>query len=167
MGLLSWRRWLKSFVVKDRDPFTLRHIYLGFWWPDDAKSQGISSHGANIVLQEYSRSGTEGLTFMVLDDLDKINKTSFLRYPRNWCANVSPCRRHHNYVVHECHGVSNHQQINLFMLTIRKHQTPEILVPCEGNQPVTGEFPSQRTSNAESVSMTWRRYESIAIGLSW
>ena len=133
----------------------------------DAKSQRISSHGVDIVLQEYSRSGTEGLTFMVVDDLNKINKTSILIYPGNWGVKTSPKRRHHNYVVHERHGVSNHQQINLFMLTIRKHQTPEILVPCEGNQPVTGEFPSQRTSNAESVSMAWRRYESIAIGLSW
>ena len=29
---------------------------------------------------------------------------------------------------------------------------------CEGNSPVTGEFPSQRASNAENVSIWWRRH---------
>ena len=27
---------------------------------------------------------------------------------------------------------------------------------CEGNAPVTGEFPAQRASNAENVSIWWR-----------
>ena len=30
---------------------------------------------------------------------------------------------------------------------------------CEGNPPVTGGFPSQRTSNAENVSIWWRLHE--------
>ena len=30
---------------------------------------------------------------------------------------------------------------------------------CEGNSPVTGEFPPQRASNAENVSNWWRQYE--------
>ena len=30
---------------------------------------------------------------------------------------------------------------------------------CEGNSPVTGEFPSQRASNAENVSIWWRQHE--------
>ena len=29
---------------------------------------------------------------------------------------------------------------------------------CEGNSPVTGEFPSQRASNAENVSIWWRHH---------
>ena len=29
---------------------------------------------------------------------------------------------------------------------------------CEGNSPVTGEFPAQRTSNAENVSIWWRHH---------
>ena len=28
--------------------------------------------------------------------------------------------------------------------------------PCEGNSPVTGEFPAQRASNAENISIWWR-----------
>ena len=30
---------------------------------------------------------------------------------------------------------------------------------CEGNSPVTGEFPAQRASNAENVSIWWRHHE--------
>ena len=32
---------------------------------------------------------------------------------------------------------------------------------CEGNSPVTGEFPAQRCSNAENVSIWWRHHEFI------
>ena len=35
----------------------------------------------------------------------------------------------------------------------RKHQSPASLVLCEGNSPVTGEFPAQRDSDAEKVSI--------------
>ena len=31
--------------------------------------------------------------------------------------------------------------------------------PCEGNSPVTGEFPAQRASDAEKVSISWRHHE--------
>ena len=30
---------------------------------------------------------------------------------------------------------------------------------CEGNSPVTGEFPAQRASNAENISIWWRHHE--------
>ena len=30
---------------------------------------------------------------------------------------------------------------------------------CEGNSPVTGEFPAQRASNAENAPIRWRRHE--------
>ena len=31
--------------------------------------------------------------------------------------------------------------------------------PCAGNSPVTGEFPAQRGSNAENVSIWWRHHD--------
>ena len=30
---------------------------------------------------------------------------------------------------------------------------------CEGNSPMTGEFPAQRASKADSVSIWWRHHE--------
>ena len=38
---------------------------------------------------------------------------------------------------------------------------------CEGNLPVTGEFPAQRTSNTENVSIWWRHHVHILKKTSW
>ena len=42
-----------------------------------------------------------------------------------------------------------------------KHQISASLALCEGIPPVTGGIPSQRTSNAESVSMSWRHHVQV------
>ena len=60
-------------------------------------------------------------------------------------------------------GVSNHQSPDcLFNRLFRRRskKTSKLCVTglCEGNSPVTGEFPTQRTSNAENVSIWWRHY---------
>ena len=58
-------------------------------------------------------------------------------------------------------GVSNHQRhhclLNL-LLRRRSKKTPKLRVTrlCEGNSPVTSEFPAQMASNAENVSIWWR-----------
>ena len=61
-------------------------------------------------------------------------------------------------------GVSNLQCLEcLFnrLFRCRSNKTPKLGVTglCEGNTPVTGEFPSQMTSNAENVSIWWRHHE--------
>ena len=38
--------------------------------------------------------------------------------------------------------------------------------PCAGNSPVTGEFPAQKASNAENVSIWWRQHEPQDLALS-
>ena len=38
----------------------------------------------------------------------------------------------------------------------KKTPKPRVTGLCEGNSPVTGEFPAQRASNAENVSIWWR-----------
>ena len=40
----------------------------------------------------------------------------------------------------------------------REHQSFTSLALCEGNSPVIGEFPTQRTSNAENVFIWWRHH---------
>ena len=61
-------------------------------------------------------------------------------------------------------GVSNHQPHNCLLNRLfrrRSKQTSKLRVTglCAGNSPVTGEFPSQRASNAESVSIWWRHHD--------
>ena len=40
----------------------------------------------------------------------------------------------------------------------RKYQSSVSLALCAGNSPVTGEFPAQRVSNAENVSIWWHHH---------
>ena len=46
----------------------------------------------------------------------------------------------------------------------RKHQSSKLLSLCEGNPPMTGGFPSQSASNAESVSLSLCHHN---ISLTW
>ena len=60
-------------------------------------------------------------------------------------------------------GVSNHQPRDclfsrLFRSRSKKTSKLRITGLCEGNSPLTGEFPAQRASNAENVSIWWRHH---------
>ena len=58
-------------------------------------------------------------------------------------------------------GVSDHQSHDCIFNILFRHwskKTSKLRVTglCEGNWPVTGEFPAQRASNAENISIWWR-----------
>ena len=40
----------------------------------------------------------------------------------------------------------------------RKHKSSASLAFVRGDSPVTGEFPAQRASNTENMSISWRRH---------
>ena len=68
-----------------------------------------------------------------------------------------------NWLHNEHDGVSNHQSLDcllnrLFRCRSKKTAKPRATDLCEGNAPVTGEFPSQRTSNVENASIWWRHH---------
>ena len=61
-------------------------------------------------------------------------------------------------------GVSNHQPHDCLLNDLFRHRskkTSKLRVTglCEGNSPVIGEFPAQRDSNAENVSIWWRHHD--------
>ena len=67
---------------------------------------------------------------------------------------------HHN----DHDGVLNHQPYNCLLNCLfrcRSKKTSKLWVTClcAGNWPVTGEFPTQRASNAENVSIWWRHHD--------
>ena len=41
---------------------------------------------------------------------------------------------------------------------IKETSKPRVTDHCEGNSPVTGEFPAQMASNVENVSIWWRHH---------
>ena len=58
-------------------------------------------------------------------------------------------------------GVSNHRRFDGFLNRLFRQIKENIKAPrnwtlCEGNSPETGEFPSQRASDAENASIWWR-----------
>ena len=53
--MLRWHRQLKCSVSEDKNQFTLHRQYHDHWWPVDSTSQGIYSHGIDLVHSEYSR----------------------------------------------------------------------------------------------------------------
>ena len=60
-------------------------------------------------------------------------------------------------------GVSNYQLHDcllnrLFRLRSKKISKVSVTGLCEGNLPVTGEFPARRASKAENVSIWWRHH---------
>ena len=63
---------------------------------------------------------------------------------------------------HDC--VSNHQPHDCLLNRLFRHRSKKISKPrvtglCAGNSPGTGEFPAQRASYAENVSIWWRHHE--------
>ena len=72
----------------------------------------------------------------------------------------------------EPNSVSNHQP-HYFLLNYlfrrRSKKTPKLCVTglCEGNSPVTGEFPLQKASNAENVSIWWSHHDKASFYKMW
>ena len=63
-------------------------------------------------------------------------------------------------------GVSNQRRVNgllnrVFRRRSKKTSKLHFIGLCEGNSPVTDEFPSQRACIAEIVSIWWRHYGAI------
>ena len=68
---------------------------------------------------------------------------------------------HYSHKEHD--GISNHQSHACLLNRVfrcRSKKTSKLHVTglCVGNSPVTGEFPAQRVSNVENVSIWWRHH---------
>ena len=65
-------------------------------------------------------------------------------------------------------GTPNYRRLDCLLNSLsrrRSTKTSKLRVTglCEGNSPVTGEFPAQRASNAENVSIWWRHHGSAPV----
>ena len=63
---------------------------------------------------------------------------------------------------------TNHQPYDCLLNRLfrcRSKKTSELCVTglCEGNSPVTGEFPEERASNTENVSIWWRHHDKLRL----
>ena len=69
-------------------------------------------------------------------------------------------------------GISNHQPHDCLLnrlFTHRSKKTSKLRVTglCEGNSPVTDEFPAQRASDVENFSIWWHHHEFYQDAITW
>ena len=92
--------------------------------------------------------------------LPPIGHKSVLTHVIVWCRRGDkPLQWRHN----GRDGVSNHRRLGclfnrLFRPRSKKISKLCVTGLCAGNSPVTGEFPAQRASNAENLSIWWRHH---------
>ena len=94
--------------------------------------------------------------------------SSLLRLPQTVCHSSTNMREQYSSTLQWRHNgldsVSNHQPHHCLLNRLfgrRSKKTSKLRVTglCAGNSPGTGEFPAQRASNAENVSLWWRHHE--------
>ena len=125
-------------------------------------------HGNNSAKDEYWDYFDEWKWFKLVKYLSLI----IMSMPSWWlfqidvndkyavCYYLNPLQwRHDKY-----DGVSNHQPHDcllnrLFRRRSKKISNLRLTGLCAGLSPITGEFPAQRPSNAENVSIWWRPHE--------
>ena len=80
---------------------------------------------------------------------------------QNICIDIDPLslQWQHN----ERHGISNHRHLSCLLnrlFRVRSKETSKLGVTglCEGNTLGTGDFPAQRASNVENVSIWWHHH---------
>ena len=104
----------------------------------------ITDHIYNTHI--YSMQHVSLLRFSSINNLFRSVITSSLHWRHNGCDRVSNHQPHDRLL--NC----------LFRRRSKKTSKPRITGICEGNSPVTSEFPSQRASNAANVSISWRHH---------
>ena len=112
------------------------------------------SHRDIIALLQLERSSA--MVHMLITFVS----VPFVRIYKYWGLNKT-LQWGHN----ERDGVSNHRRLlcllNCFFFRHRSQRTPKLHVTglCEGNSPVTGEFPAQGASDTKNVSSWWRHHD--------
>ena len=98
---------------------------------------------------------------------ENITQISTLAHYRDWTCTlylwqITTLQWRHN----EHGGVSNHQPCDCLLNSLfrrRSKKTSKLRITglCVGNSPVTSEIPAQVASNAENVSIWWRRHDHL------
>ena len=119
--------------------------------------------GNSPVPGEFPAQRPVTRSFNVFSDL-RLNKRLWWTGIEGKNTQVQPLQWRHN----EHDGVSIHRRLDcllnrMFRCISKKTSKRRVTGLCEGNSPVTGEFPAQKPSNAENVFIWWHHpvYKSI------
>ena len=121
----------------------------------------ISLQHVEMGLISMCRSDNCGETFQCLLKHENVESLPILARKKysNYAVGSVVLQWRYN----EHNGVSNHRRLDRLLKCLfrrRSKKTSKLSVTglCAGNSPVTGEFPAQMASNAENVSIWWRRH---------
>ena len=103
-------------------------------------------------------------SFIINDEIDRCHTDSLQRLEcrmNKAAVMIVLCSLQWRHDGHD--GVSNHQPHECLLNRLFRHRSKKtsklrVIGLCEGNSPVTGEFPAQRASNVENVSIWWRHH---------
>ena len=118
---------------------------------------GVNFPSIPVIILDTSFTGiddfTPGMHRTILDSTPICKLSDYQSTPD------TTLRWRHN----ERDGVSNHQPHGCLLNRLVRHRwrkTSKLRVTglCEGDSPVRGEFPAQRASNTENVSIWWRHH---------
>ena len=130
-----FRKWLVAYQA------TIH--YLDQWWPSSLMHT-CSTRGRWIKMLFVTLH-----VLALYADSTSINVNDFRNHTWKWC--------HINIKVSK---INANLLFNIVVSpTTKNYQSSALLALCEGNKAVTIRFLSQKASNAESVSMSWRHHK--------
>ena len=139
----------------------MKWSYFSHYWPIVGGIQWLSADYLHKmqVLWHFDVSFDVILNKM----LDKQSSRRWFQMPWRSCYDTVIVQVSLQWSHKEHDGLSNHRPHDcllsrLFMRRSKKTSKLRVTDLCEGNSPVTGEFPAQRASYAESVSIWWRHH---------
>ena len=151
------KRWTIDILMSKQNGRHLQCIQITFWEESFVFRIWLRHFPmSQIGIQHWSSQAAVVRRQAIADTKFKCFNTT-----RNWKQVPLPTTlrwRHKG-----CDSVSNHQPREcLFSRSIRRRskKTSKFCVTglCAGNSPETGEFPAQRASNAENISIWWRHH---------
>ena len=123
------------------------------------RSKMFDGSALSFQVWNMQGSGIQLLMRFTPDYIHYVNWSNIITLILGFRYIVVPLQWRHN----RHHVVSNHQPHHCLLKRLfgrRSKKTSKLRVTglCEGNSPVTGEFPAQMASNAENVSIWWRHH---------
>ena len=123
-------------------------------WPKSSNTLFSASDWSVIGLHQSPRKNAS-----IVQRVDRPSTQYILRVSEtNMPCTVSVAK---SLQWHHISSIKYHRQLGCLFKSLlsyekRKHRSSTLLAICEGNPPVNGWFPSQRASQAEIVSKSWR-----------
>ena len=148
VAYIFWTDSSSLVQVKFRCKFGAKPAHELKYWPIVNWSSGSNMSDILITIQNvYVKKTRSEISFPICQPSSLFRPGFTLQWRHNERGGVS------NHQPHDVHSTVYSRRRSTKTSTLRATGL------CAGNSPVVGEFPTQRASNAENVSIWWRHHE--------